>query len=153
MICGIILRVWQSAMHTIQFGFGLVHFRLRTINLDFFWKIVTFLADNLKMEKYLFKTIFLHKNFLFANRFSNFLWHFFRLFECKIVNAHIFLEVFQKREMSKMQFLEDGVQTVDVLLFFPEVTFVFFLLIRHSVEDLLHAVAFRYIVFSVCILL
>ena len=26
-ICGIILRVWYLAMHTIQFCFGLVHFK------------------------------------------------------------------------------------------------------------------------------
>ena len=25
-ICGIILGVWNSAIHTIEFGFGLVHF-------------------------------------------------------------------------------------------------------------------------------
>ena len=32
----IILRVWYSAMHTLQFCFGLVHFRSKIINLDFF---------------------------------------------------------------------------------------------------------------------
>ena len=35
-ICGIILRVWHSAMHTIQFCFGLVHFKAKINNLDFF---------------------------------------------------------------------------------------------------------------------
>ena len=32
-ICGIILRVWHSAMHTKQFWFGLVHFRGKKVQV------------------------------------------------------------------------------------------------------------------------
>ena len=45
-ICGIILRVWHSAIHTMEFCFGLVHIYLKNNQLRFFsGKIVTSLAD------------------------------------------------------------------------------------------------------------
>ena len=35
-ICGKKFRVWCSAMHTIQFCFGLVHVKRKITNLDFY---------------------------------------------------------------------------------------------------------------------
>ena len=87
-ICGVILRVWCSALYTKQFCFGLVHFRRKKNQFRFFSeKIVTVsLAGNFTMENALFKNIFLHKS-LFVNQFPNFFQHFLRLLECKIVKS------------------------------------------------------------------
>ena len=57
-ICGKIVRVWRSAKHTIQFCFGLGHFKRKITNLDFSWTIVTSLADIFTMESKIFKNIF-----------------------------------------------------------------------------------------------
>ena len=57
------------------------------------------IADIFTMEKALFNFI----NFLFLKRFSKFLWHFLRHFECKMVTwTFFFFEIFKKSEILKM---------------------------------------------------
>ena len=63
-------------MHIMQYCFGWVNFKFRF----FSGKIVTSLADIFTMEEALFKNIFGIK-ILFVNRFSKFLWYFFRLLQ------------------------------------------------------------------------
>ena len=77
-------------MHTIQFCFGLVHFKCKIINLEFFFgNIVTSLADIFQWKKPYLK-LFSGIKFLFVNRFSKFLWHVLRLMECKMVTWSYF---------------------------------------------------------------
>ena len=68
-ICGIILRVWRSAMHTKQFCLDVTR---------------TSFAGNFTMEKALFKNIFYHKT-LFVNRFLKIFVALLRLLESRMV--------------------------------------------------------------------
>ena len=60
-ICGIILRVWRSAMHTILVCFGAFWMKNNQFRFFFPGKTATSLAGNFTMQKALFKNIFLHK--------------------------------------------------------------------------------------------
>ena len=73
------LRAWCSAMHTIQFCFGLVHLNEITIS-DLFPENSYFPYNRKRPTQLIFRHYF-----LFLNRCSNFLWHFLMLMECKRV--------------------------------------------------------------------
>ena len=76
-------------------------------------KIVTSLDGNFTMEKALFKNIFLHKIFICYPIFKNF-EALFKTFGMQNGDMLIFfLKSFRKVRFRKMQFLKDGVQTVE----------------------------------------
>ena len=97
-------------MHAIQFCFGLVHFELKIINLDFFpGQIVTSLSEILQWKKPYPKKFSGIKFFICYPIFKIFV-ALFKTYGMQNGDMVIFFtRSFRQLRFRKMQFLKDGV--------------------------------------------